>query len=110
MHHDITNQLVIDSLNRKIVRTKNVLNNKQKKIFIYYRHYYWSFNLCSDLNVLINESLDFCKMYKKKYNFYLLTLIVSDQKIDTDKINSEVTLLRQNENTNLKFDFLYKKK
>ena len=112
MHHDTTNPQIIESLNRKIERTQNILSNPVKKIFIYYRHYHWDFNLCSDLDVLINESLEFCEMYKNKYNtknFYLLSLIVYDPKIDTDKINTELCHLRNNENENLKFDFLYRR-
>ncbi len=112
MHHDTTKPQIIESLNRKIERTQNILSNPAKKIFIYYRHYHWSFNLCSDLDVLINESLEFCEMYKNKYNtknFYLLSLIVYDPKIDTDKINTELSHLRNNENENLKFDFLYRR-
>lgn len=112
MHHDTTKPQIIESLNRKIERTQNILSNPAKKIFIYYRHYHWSFNLCSDLDVLIKESLDFCEMYKNKYNtknFYLLSLIVYDTKIDKDKINTELYHLRNNENENLKFDFLYRR-
>ena len=50
-------------------------------------------------------------MYKNKYNnnFYLLALIVYDPKIDIDKINTELSHLRNNENVNLKFDFLYRR-
>ena len=51
-------------------------------------------------------------MYKNKYNtnnFYLLSLIVYDPKIDKDKINTELCNLRNNENENLKFDFLYRR-
>ena len=112
MHHDTTKPEIIESLNRKIERTQNILSNPAKKIFIYYRHYHWSLNLCSDLDVLINESLEFCEMYKNKYNtknFYLLSLIVYDPKIDTGKINTELCNLRNNENENLKFDFLYRR-
>lgn len=112
MHHDATKPQIIESLNRKIERTQNILSNPAKKVFIYYRHYHWSFNLCSDLDVLINESLEFCEMYKNIYNtknFYLLSLIVYDPKFDTDKINTELSHLRKNENENLKFDFLYRR-
>ena len=111
MHHDTSNPIIIDSLNRKIERTKQLLNNENKKKFIYYRHYHWDFNLCSDLNILINESLEFCEMYKNKYNnnFYLLSLIVYDPNTNIDKINKELIYLRNNENTNLKFDFVYRR-
>jgi len=112
MHHDTTKPQIIESLNRKIERTQNILSNPAKKVFIYYRHYHWSFNLCSDLDVLINESLEFCEMYKNKYNtknFYLLSLIVYDPKFDTHKINTELSHLINNENENLKFDFLYRR-
>ena len=111
LHQDTTNPQIINSINRKIKRTQNILSNLDKKIFIYYRHYYWDYNLCSDLKVLINESLEFCKIYKNKYNknFYLLSLIVYDSKVDIDKINADLFHLRKNENENLKFDFLYRR-
>ena len=111
MHHDTTKQEIIESLNRKIERTKNVLNSKRKKVFIYYRHYDDPRNPINDLNIIINESLEFCEMYKNKYNnnFYLLSLIVYHPKIDKDKINTHLLKLRNNENENLKFDFVYRK-
>lgn len=111
MHHDTTKPEIIESLNRKIERTKQILHSPKKKIFIYYRHYHWNFNLCSDLNVLINESLEFCEMYKTQYNnnFILLSLVVYDNKIDIEKINNELKYLRNNENDYIKFDFVYRK-
>ena len=111
-HHDITKPEIIESLSRKIERTQNILSNSDKKVFIYYRHYHWDFNLCSDLDVLINESLNFCEIYKNKYNtnnFCLLSLIVYDYKIDKNKINTELNYLRNNQNENLLFDFVYRK-
>ena len=112
MHHDTTKLEIIESLTRKIERTQSILSNPSKKIFIYYRHYHWSFNLCSDLDILIKESLNFCEMYQNKFNtknFYLLSLIVYDPQIGKDQINTELYNLRKNENENLKFDFLYRR-
>lgn len=106
LHHDTTNPEIIESLNRKIKRTQNVLSSSAKKIFIYHRIY----NSISDLDVLINESLDFCEMYKNKYNtkdFYLLSLFLYNHKTDINKINTDLHYLRNNENENLKFDFVY---
>lgn len=111
MHHDTTQQNIIDSLNRKIERTQNVLSSNEMKIFIYYRHYNWDFNMCSDLNVIINESMDFCKIYKDKYNdnFYLLSLITYDSQTDIKIIHQDILLLKKNENKYLKFDFVYRR-
>jgi hypothetical protein len=110
-HHDTTKQTVIDSLNRKIERTLNILSTSEMKIFIYYRHYNWDFNMCSDLNVIINESMDFCKIYKDKYNdnFYLLSLITYDSQTDIKIIHQDILLLKKNENKYLKFDFVYRR-
>ena len=68
---------IIDSLNRKIERTKNILLRNEMKVFIYYRHYYFDICFCSELQVIIEESLEFCNMYKNKYNenFILVSLI-----------------------------------
>lgn len=112
MHHDTSKPQIIESINRKVERTRRILSSPTKKTFIYYRHYHWSFNLCSDLDILINESFEFCEMYKNKYgkNFCLLSLIVYDIEIDIDKINSELSRLRMNESENLKFDFVYRRK
>ena len=111
MHHDTPQQNIIDSLNRKIERTQNVLSSNEMKIFIYYRHYNWDFNMCSDLNVIINESMDFCKIYKDKYNdnFYLLSLITYDSQTDIKIIHQDILLLKKNENKYLKFDFVYRR-
>lgn len=111
MHHDTSKQEVIESINRKITRTKDIFSNNNKKLFIYYRHYYWDFNPCNDLNILINESQQFCEMYKNKYdnNFCLLSLITYDSKITEDTINDDLKNLRANENSNLKFDFVYRR-
>ena len=105
-HHDTTKQTVIDSLNRKIERTLNTLSNNEMKIFIYYRHYH----MCVDLDI-IHESLDFCEMYKNKYNdnFYLLSLIVYDPSIDIKVINDNISKCINFENKYLKFDFVYKR-
>ena len=112
MHHDTTEPKTIESLQRKIERTQNIFSSSAKKTFIYYRHYHWSFNLCSDLNVLISESLEFCKVYSKKYNnnnFLLLALVVYDGEIEKEKIEHELSILKENENDNVKFDFVYRK-
>ena len=109
MHHDTTKPQVIESFNRKIKRTQNILSNSANKIFIYYRHY---LNSDSNLDKLINESLEFCEMYKNKYNnenFFLLSLIVYEPTINIDKINTDIHYLRSNNKKNLKFDFLYKR-
>ena len=111
MHHDTSQQYVIDSFNRKIERTKNLLSMNEMKIFIYYRHYNCQFNICSDLNVIIDESIDFCKMYKEKYNnnFYILSLITYDATTDISTINNDLTIVNNFGDNYLKFDFVYRR-
>ena len=50
-------------------------------------------------------------MYKKKYNdnFQLISLIVYNPNINKKKINKELSILKNNENENLKFDFLFRR-
>lgn len=109
MHHDTTKPQVIESFNRKIKRTQNLLSSSTTKIFIYYRHF---LNLNSSLDKLVHESLEFCEMYKNKYNndnFVLLSLIVYEPQIDINEINKNLVYLRKKNNKNLIFDFLYKR-
>ena len=111
MHHDISKQCIIDSLNRKIDRTRNILSNNEKKVFIYYRHYHRSsvhIPNCTDLNVIIEETLDFCKIYKKLFsnNFYILSLIMIDPNTESEK---ELLLLKSKNNENIKFDYVYRR-
>lgn len=109
MNYDTSQQCVIDSLNRKIERTKNVLSMTEMKIFIYYRHY--NFNNSLDLNLIVEESLEFCKMYKNKYNnnFYILSLITYDVNTDITKINNDMSHVKNYEDNNLKFEFVYRR-
>lgn len=88
MHHDTGNQNVIDSLIRKIDRTKHVLSSNHYKTFIYYRHYNCDLIKCTDLKVITEECIDFCNIYKNKYNynFSLLALITYD-------INEDINIL-----------------
>ena len=110
LHQDTTNPESIKSIIRKIKRTRNVLNNNKNKFFIYCRHYHNDLLKYTDLNILINESLNFCKIYQAKYNenFCLLSLISYDENINMDVINNEISILRKNENKNLKFDYIYR--
>lgn len=111
MHHDTTRQDIIDSLNRKIERTKNELSNNDMKVFIYYRHYKCNFNISSDINNIVDESIEFCKTYMNKYNnnFYLLSLTTYDPSIDITTIENDMATLRQFENEHLRFDYVYRR-
>ena len=110
MHHDTEKQHIIDSLNRKIDRTMNALLSNEMKVFIYYRHYYLD-NMCTNLDVIIKESVDFCEMYRSTYNdnFYLLSLITYDTTTNINIINRDLATLRMNDNKYLRFDFVYRR-
>jgi hypothetical protein len=107
MHHDTTKQEIIDSLNRKINRTKLFLQSKKQKIFVYYRH----ITLETDSKVLIDETVDFCKMYRKKYNnkFMILSLIMIDAKSDKEKLHTYMLKLQKHNTKYIKFNFVFKR-
>ena len=111
MHHNTSKPKIIESLVRKIERTKDVFESKNKKIFIYYRHYHWDFNPCSDFNIIKDESKKFCEMYKNKYddNFMLLSLVVYDKDYDKEIIDKEVLELQNDNTDNVKYDFVYRR-
>jgi hypothetical protein len=111
MHHDTTKQEIIDSLKRKINRTKDVLSSEEKKIFIYYRHNYCKSTPRSNLEIIIKESLDFCEMYKNKYNqnFYLISLVTYDVNTDENIIGKNLLTLKEHENEYIKFNFVYRR-
>ena len=84
---------------------------EEDKIFIYYRHYGHGDNPTTDLNIIIDESLEFCEMYKKKYNenFKLLSFVIYDTIVSNEKITSDVNKLRDNNTKNLEFDYSFKR-
>jgi hypothetical protein len=111
MHHDTTSQHIIDSLTRKILRTQQLLNSNEMKVFIYYRHYNRTkYHICSDVNVIVNESSEFCDMYATKYNknFCLLSILTYEHYEDISKIDNDISYARKFETENLKFDFAYR--
>jgi len=111
MHHDTAKHEIIDSLKRKINRTREVLSSCEKKIFIYYRHFYSNLTQCSDLQIIIKESLEFCNMYKNKYNnnFNLISLVTYDVNTNENIIGKDLLTLKDYENENVKFDFVYRR-
>jgi hypothetical protein len=111
LHHDTTRQDTIDSLNRKIERTQYELSNDEMKVFIYYRHHKCNYNTSSDINDIVDESIEFCKMYMNKYNnnFYLLSLTTYDPHTDITIIENDMATLRSFENDHLRFDFIYRR-
>jgi len=111
MHYDTIKEDVIHSLIRKIERTKNILLSNEMKTFIYYIHYYYRTCYCTDLETIIEESLEFCNMYINKYNknFILLSLITYDSKTDIKIIHESISKIREKETDNLKFDFVFRR-
>jgi len=106
MHYDSINQGVIDSLNRKIARTKLILESNNQKIFIYYRR----IDLKTDPKCIIDETIEFCEMYSNKYNsnFVILSLIMLDRGCDKDELDMYTINLQKHNTKNIKFDFVFK--
>ena len=120
-HQDASDPKIIESIKRKIKRTMDVFQNQNKKYFIYYRkpihdnkqqHTFTDWKESdTTVDVLAQESLEFCDMYKQKYddNFCLISLINYDYGVSESVITKDLNALRVNENENLKFDYIYKK-
>lgn len=93
MHHNTTDRATMDSIKRKISRTKEAFESTEEKTFIYYRHYHWDFNLVDDLSVILEESREFCKVFRDVYgggNFNLVSLVVYRHDTDPDVIHREM--------------------
>lgn len=116
MHHNTTKQEVIESIQRKIKRTKELFENNEPKTFIYYRHYHWDFNPMDDINVILEESIEFYNTFKSLYeesDIKLISLIVYKYNTDKEIINREIKELRELEckigNGNIKFGYVFRK-
>jgi hypothetical protein len=112
MHHDTTSQHVIDSLVRKILRTQRLLESNEMKVFIYYRHYNWKqYRSCSDVNIIVNESSEFCNLYASKYNknFRLISLLTYEYDEDISTIEKDIAYAGNFETEKLKFDYVYRR-
>lgn len=104
MHHNTIEKATMDSIKRKISRTKEAFESTDPKTFIYYRHYHWDFNLVDDLSIILEESRDFCKVYREVYgisgcgdkgvrssvDFKLVSLVVYRHDTDPNVIQREM--------------------
>lgn len=80
LHHDTSKPEIIDSLNRKIARTIEFLNQTDYKVFVYTRKYNCNITKCTDIQIIVDETKEFCDMYRRLYNdnFSILSYIHSD--------------------------------
>jgi hypothetical protein len=96
----------IESFKRKIERTQNIINSNEYKYFIYYRH----FNLNDNINILVEETNNFCNLYRKKYNkeFLLISCIMVENNIDINILNNIINKLTNIKDINCVYDYVYK--
>tara|TARA_B110001452_G_scaffold85760_1_gene70092 strand:- start:6 stop:4607 length:4602 start_codon:yes stop_codon:yes gene_type:complete len=96
----------IDSFKRKIERTQTIMNSNEYKYFIYYRH----FKLNDNINILVEETNNFCNLYKKKYNkqFLLISCIMVENNIDINILDNVINKLNNIKDTNCVYDYVYK--
>jgi hypothetical protein len=65
MHHNVFQKGILDSIIRKIQRTKEVLALPHHKTFFYYRKY--DDKTPIDTDALVKETEEFCALYDRKY-------------------------------------------
>lgn len=96
----------IESFKRKIERTQNIINSNEYKYFIYYRH----FNLNDNINILVEETNNFCNLYRKKYNkeFLLISCIMVENNIDINILDNVINKLSNIRDINCVYDYVYK--
>jgi hypothetical protein len=104
MHHDTTKLEIIDSLQRKIVRTNELFKTCKNPVFIYYRH------ICYDENIgpiIKEETEQFCATFSSKYNpnFKIISCIMVDQEYDTTKLETIMKTLISHDN--IIYEYLY---
>jgi len=96
----------IQSFKRKIERTKNIMNSNEYKYFIYYRH----FNIGDNIDTLVNETNNFCNLYKTKYNnkFLLISCIMVQNNTNLNILEEIINKLNNNKTINVVYDYVYK--
>ena len=104
MHHDTTKPEIIDSLQRKIDRTRELLQTCKNPVFIYYRH------ICYDENVgpiIKEETEQFCASFSSIYNsnFKIISCIMIEQDYDTTKLDTIMKTLISHDN--IIYDYVY---
>lgn len=117
MHHNTTDRATMDSIKRKISRTKEAFESTEEKTFIYYRHYHWDFNLVDDLSVILEESREFCKVFRDVYgessHFNLVSLMVYRHDTDPNVIQREMQELDELNNMlrdePIRFGYVFRK-
>lgn len=104
MHQDILdNNYDYNTLLRRVNRFKDLLNQEEKVLFIYYRHYKINFNpkeknISNYSERLKQESMDFCKKLHGLYpdlKFELLALLQAPSNV-IKKISFKNTHLKEN--------------
>jgi len=106
LHYDTSCPRVIESLNRKIKRTQEFLNDTRYKVFIYDRTY--DDNTTRDVNILIDETIEFCNMYTSMYNTNFCILSLARVSEDTCITCEDVALLQVHNTEHIKFDYVKK--
>jgi len=111
MHNDIINETAIDSFSRKIKRTREILQSKEKKVFLYYRHYHHTITNIHDINILIKETQNFANMYKEKFNnnFVIVSLIIVAPMFRKDELEKYLIILKEFSNEHIQFDYAYRR-
>jgi len=104
MHHDTTKPEIIDSLQRKIDRTRELLQSCKNPVFIYYRH------ICYDENIgpiIKEETEQFCASFSSTYNpnFKIISCIMVEQEYDTTKLDTIMKTLISHDN--IIYDYVY---
>jgi hypothetical protein len=88
-----------------------VLQNKNKKVFLYYRHYHDEITNIQDITVLIKETTSFANMYKQKFNnnFVIVSLIIVEPSFNHDVLEKYMITLKEHVNENIYFDYAYRR-
>lgn len=96
MHHNVFQPGVLDSIIRKIQRTKEVLESPAHKTFFYYRKY-------GKTDALIQETEEFCALYERKYGtpYTIISCLMVEPGTEVD-IPSYPT-----KNPNITYTYLY---
>ena len=109
MHHDPTRPGTMDSFQRKIDRTRQLLHSEEDKVLIYYRHLHFAIIEKDIVQTLVQETEQFIDLMIARFhpNFRILSLVMVNQDVDKDSIQKLVEDLRCHNNKHVTYDYVY---
>lgn len=110
MHHDPTRPGTMESFQRKIDRTRQLLHSEEDKVLIYYRHLCFAIIDKDIVKTLVQETEQFIDLMIARFhpNFKVISLVmIDDVDYDKDTIKTLIDTLQAYNNKHVTYDYVY---